>query len=66
MRPATVEEHLAPAEVARRLGVDVSTVWRWVARGELGPVRKLGHRITRIPASAVQRMLERHTIPTRP
>jgi len=31
----------------------VSTVWRWIAAGKIAPVRKLGHRITRIRASAV-------------
>lgn len=64
-----VEEQLSPEVVAERLGVNVSTVWRWVklwntseGKEGLGPVRKLGRRITRIPASAVNKFLEQRTV----
>lgn len=64
-----LEEHLSVAEIAERLGVDESTVWREIrtfkeskgAQG-IGPTFKLGHRITRVPASAVNRWLEAHTV----
>lgn len=52
-----VEEHLSPEETARRLGVSVSTVWRWVRDRRLRAV-KLGYRITRIPASSVNTLLK--------
>ncbi len=52
-----VEEHLSPEETAERLGVSVSTVWRWVRERRLRVV-KLGYRITRIPASAVNALLK--------
>jgi excisionase family DNA binding protein len=58
----TVEEQLSVDEVADRLGVDPSTVWRWISDGKIAPVRKLGRRITRVPASAVNRFLEARTV----
>lgn len=57
-----VEPQLSPEEVAQRLGVSLSSVWRWIEKGKIAPVRKLGHRITRIPASAVNRFLEGQTV----
>ncbi len=51
-----VEEHLSPEQTAARLGVSISTVWRWVRERRLRAV-KLGYRITRIPASSVNSML---------
>lgn len=61
MKP-TLEEHFTPAQVAERLKVTPRTVARWMAeglatRGKAGlyPVRKLGRRVVRIPASAVER-----------
>jgi excisionase family DNA binding protein len=58
----TLEEQLSPSEVAERLRVDESTIWRWIAAKKIAPVHKLGHRITRIPASAVNRFLEAQTV----
>jgi excisionase family DNA binding protein len=52
-----VEEHLSPEQAAARLGVSVSTVWRWVRTRRLRAV-KLGYRITRIPSSSVNSMLQ--------
>jgi len=57
-----VEEQLSMTQIAEKLGVNATTVWRWIQRGELKPVRKLGHRIVRVPASAVRRFLEARTI----
>jgi excisionase family DNA binding protein len=56
-----VEEQLSVADVATRLHVNESTVWRWIKRGELGPVRKLG-RLVRVPASVVNQFLEVRTV----
>jgi excisionase family DNA binding protein len=57
-----VEQQLSVAEVAERLSVDQSTVWRWVKKGKIAPVRKLGRRIVRIPVSAVNKFLEAQTV----
>jgi len=58
MRERTVEERLTPSEVAARLKINVSTVWRAISAGKIKPVEKLGRRTTRIPAGAVNRWLE--------
>ncbi len=58
----SVEQHLTIQEIADRLGVDYSTVWRWIQDGKLSPVRKLGHSIVRIPVSAVDRFLATKTV----
>jgi excisionase family DNA binding protein len=58
----TVEEQYSAAQVAKLCGVDESTVWRWIGAGKIKPVRKLGRRITRIPASAVNRFLAERTV----
>ncbi len=58
----TVEEHLSIQQVADRLHVDYSTVWRWIDQGKIAPVRKLGHSITRVPASSVNRFLAERTV----
>lgn len=60
-----VEEHLSPAEVAKRLQVDRTTVFRWIQTGKLRPIVKLGHRITRVPASVVNAFLEERTVGVR-
>lgn len=57
-----LEEQLSVPQVAERLGVDPATVWRWIKRGQIKPVRKLGHKITRVPASAVNAFLEARTV----
>lgn len=69
MNKREVEEQLSPEEVASRLKVDVSTVFRWMklykstdGKEGLGPARKLGKRITRLPASGVNRFLESRTV----
>lgn len=64
----SVEEHLDYAAAAARLSVSVPTVKRWVAlgrrtRGRRGiwPARKISRRCVLLPASAVNRFLERAT-----
>lgn len=57
-----LEEQLSVPQVAERLGVSAKTVWRWIARGQIKPVRKLSHKITRVPASAVNAFLESRTV----
>lgn len=52
-----VEDQLTVNEVAQRLRVNPSTVWRWIKGGKLKQ-RKLGRRIVRIPASEVNAFLE--------
>lgn len=61
-KPRAVEEQLSVPQVAERLGVSAWTVWRWISQGKIAPVRKLGRRITRVPASAVNRFLEARTV----
>lgn len=43
---------LTCAEVARRYGVTVATVWRWIRNGELQAVR-VGNRIYRVEPEAL-------------
>ncbi len=57
-----VEEQLSVAKVAELLDVDTSTVWRWISQGKIKQVRKLGRRITRIPASAINEFLTERTV----
>lgn len=57
-----MEEQLTIEEVAAKLRVDPSTVWRWIKAGKIKPVRKLGRRIVRLPSSSVQRFLEAQTV----
>jgi hypothetical protein len=64
-----VEKHYSAAELAEVLGVTVRTVWSYVDLGArssgkdgIFPVVKLSHKVTRIPASAVQRFLKARTV----
>lgn len=65
--PAThVEEHYRPGALATRLGVHRNTIVRWIRDGAasngrrgLWPVHHVSRGCTLIPASAVNRMLER-------
>ena len=61
-RRAPAEMHLSPSDVATRLGVDRSSVFRWINSGQLGPVVKLGRRTLRIPESALLRFLEQRRV----
>jgi excisionase family DNA binding protein len=57
-----LEEQLTVEAVAERLHVDESTVWRWIKKGEISPVRRLGRKCTRVPSSSVNRFLEARTV----
>ena len=58
-----LEEILTIPQVAERLHVDVSTVWRLVKRGAFDRVVRLtGHKSTRIPAGSVQKFVASRTI----
>ncbi len=45
-------------EVAKALGIGVSTVWLWVQQGRLPEPIKLGDRCTRWKMSAIQSVIE--------
>ncbi len=61
-----LEEQLSAAQVGEWLHVDESTVWRWIRARKIWPVYKLGRRITRIPASAVERFLAGQQVTDKP
>ena len=57
MKPTTKSEHmLTLQDAAERLGVDVKTTRRWIARGVL-PAYRLGDRVIRLKAEDVDAML---------
>lgn len=56
-------EHVTIADTAAALNVCTRTVRRMIACGEL-PAIRLGHRTVRIPATALDDYISRHTIPT--
>lgn len=58
----TVEEHLTLAQAAARINVGRSTLRRAIQLRRLRPVLKLGHRTVLIPASSLNRFLDRHAI----
>lgn len=69
LRDRTVEKHYSVDALAELLDVAPRTVWSWIDAYEtsggkqgLGPTVKLSHKCVRIPASAVNAMLKRHTI----
>lgn len=51
-----MEEYFTPQEVAKKLKIDMSTVYRWIKNGNLRAV-KVGH-FWRIPESELKRLLE--------
>jgi len=53
-----MEEHFTPQEVAKKLKIDMSTVYRWIHEGRLKAV-KIGH-FWRIPESELTRILSRN------
>jgi hypothetical protein len=69
LREGFVEQHYSAAQLAERLGVSQRTIWHYVeayetsgGREGLGPVVKLSHKVVRIPASAINRLLKSHRI----
>lgn len=63
---APVEEHYSPEQVADKLAVDVSTVYRLIRKQQLSPVRKLSRKMVRVPASALNAYLEGRTVVKKP
>jgi excisionase family DNA binding protein len=53
-----MEAQLTPKEAAKRLRVTPRTVRNWIASGRLSAVR-VSDRVTRIPASEIERLLAR-------
>lgn len=58
------EKLLRPAEVADQLGLRVSTIRAWILHRRIPAVR-VGRRAIRIPASAVEAIIQAGLIPTR-
>ncbi|MBE0418099.1 MAG: nucleotidyltransferase domain-containing protein [Coriobacteriia bacterium] len=56
---------LTPRQVAERLAVSSRTVYLWIEEGRLPAVR-LSERVTRVPAEAVDALIERSTHPATP
>ena len=65
-RPALIEQHLSPAQVGERLGLERHAVARLLRPGAIWPVARLNRKTIRIPASAVQRYLKSCTWEPRP
>jgi excisionase family DNA binding protein len=53
-----VEQHYSPDDLAPLLRVSVRTIRRWCASGRIPRARRLGPRLFRVPASAVNAFLE--------
>lgn len=64
MERTSPERLLRVTEVAERLGLRVSTIRAWVLHRRIEAVR-VGRRAIRIPASAVQTIIEAGMIPAR-
>lgn len=57
----TVEEHLSPAEVGERLGLERHAIARLMRPGGIWPVVRISRKTIRVPASAVNRFLQSRT-----
>jgi len=51
------EELYPPEQAAELIGIGIATLWRWVKKGDLVPLRLSGR--TFIPKSEVERLKER-------
>lgn len=60
-RPAALEEHLSPAQVGERLGLERHAVARLMRPGAIWPVVRISRKTIRVPASAVTRFLQSRT-----
>lgn len=60
-RVKSIEQHYSIEEVAGLLSVHKNTVRNWIREGSLSPVRRVGQNIVRVPASAIQRMMNAET-----
>jgi len=63
MKSESLGQMLSPEEVARRLEVSRSTVWRLLRQGKIGPAARLGHRTTRIPERSVAAYVAASLVP---
>lgn len=61
VRSRTVEEHYTPAGLAQRLGVSRRTVYRLLTSGDISPVRRVSSTLILIPASSINRWLDRQS-----
>lgn len=52
-----IEQHYTIEEVADKIRVHKNTVRKFIRNGSLAPVKRISPTIVRIPASAVQRLL---------
>lgn len=73
VRDRTVESHYSAERAAELLEVTVRTIWNYVDQYEtsggkagLGPVVKLSHKVVRIPASSINRLLKSRLIAAPP
>lgn len=62
MSNRAVEDQFTIEDVAKRLHKDYSTVHRWIKKGKITPVIKLGRRSVLIPASSLNRFLDKHKV----
>ena len=63
MRERTVEKLYTLQEAAEMMSMHRTTVWRLVRSGKLRPIERLGERMTRIPASTINRYRELCRVP---
>jgi predicted site-specific integrase-resolvase len=56
-----LEEHLSPAQVGERLGLERHAVARLMRPGKIWPVVRISRKTIRVPASAVVRFLQAQT-----
>jgi excisionase family DNA binding protein len=54
-----VEQHYTVVELAQLLAVDERTVWRLIRSGKISRCVRLSRKCTRVPASAVNALLQR-------
>lgn len=73
LREHTVEPHYSAERTAELLEVTLRTVWNYVDLGDrtqgkegIYPVVKLSHKVVRIPASSINRLLKSKTITIAP
>jgi prophage regulatory protein len=57
------ERLLRPKDVAKRLGIGLSTVWCWLAAGKLPKPFKIGEKTTVWKNSDITKFIESLTIP---